>query len=350
MFYKFSQIRRENIGLNKFLIAFGLLYGFGFTGVVLRSINSFYIENPVITVILNNVSHIVIAIALFSFLIVISQKDFNELINTKITKIVALIALIFSFIILFVEEVLIFLILIFASIFIGFIFMTLFHIKLIQKSTGNVKNRIILLFFGEIIIIIAVIFGIERNPYLYPPNIQDLARYFFSIIMILGQLVVFYAFYDFPIFLEFNWQKNLIKLYIVDKNRRKVLYNYNFLTNQNEIIKELDNNGILFSSGLIGIEEIIAIISKTNQEKIQRINLEDRILLFNYGSDGLDSLLFCILVNNERVSINYFLKMIKIHFQKFYKNVLYDLEAVEGSELKIFKKFNKQLNTLLRKL
>ena len=31
LFYKYFQIRKENLGLNKFLIAFGLLYGFGFT-------------------------------------------------------------------------------------------------------------------------------------------------------------------------------------------------------------------------------------------------------------------------------------------------------------------------------
>ena len=141
LFYKFYQIRRENIGLNKFLIAFGLLYGFGFTGVVIRSINSYYIENLAIHNFLNDISHIIIAIAVFSFLILVAQKDFNKLINIKMAKIVALVALIFSIIILFIEEVIIILILIFSSIFIGFIFMALFHIKLIQKSNIVLEDQ-----------------------------------------------------------------------------------------------------------------------------------------------------------------------------------------------------------------
>ena len=95
------------------LIAFGLLYGFGFTGVVIRSINNYYIENLTIHNFLNDISHIIIAIAVFSFLIIVAQKEFNKLINIKIAKIVALIALIFSIIILFIEEVIIILILIF---------------------------------------------------------------------------------------------------------------------------------------------------------------------------------------------------------------------------------------------
>ncbi|MFX1388924.1 MAG: hypothetical protein ACFE9Z_02540 [Promethearchaeota archaeon] len=347
LFYKYYQIRKENLGLNKFLIAFGLLYGVGFSGIVLRSINSYYIENLLLKNILNDISHIIISFGLFSFLIVVSQKEFREVVNRRITKIIALLTLIFSTFMLFPVDILLILILILFSILIGATYMILFHLKLIQKSTGRVKNRIVLLFIGEIIIIVAVIFGTEKNPYIYNLQVQEFIKLFFSLFIIIGQMIVFYAFYDFPVFLEFNWENKLVKLYIIDKNRRRILYNYNFVTNTNEINENPPSNDVFFSSGIIGIEDIISTLSQKSKEKIQKINLEEQILLFDHGTNGLDALLFCILVRSEAVSINFFLKMIKSRFQEYYKNVLYDLDAVEGKESKIFNSFNKQIKILL---
>jgi len=349
LFYKYYQIRKENLGLNKFLIAFGLLYGFGFSGIVLRSFNSYFIENLLIRTILNDVSHILISIAAISFLIVVSLKDFKKLINEMISRILALITVVISILILIIEDVIFSAFLIFSSIFIGVVFMIYFHFKLIQKSTGSVKNRILFLFIGEILIVFGIIFGTEINPYLFTPIGQEIVRTLFTPLVILGQLIVFYAFYDFPVFLEFNWQKNLIKLYIISKNRRKVIYNYNFITKTNDIVEDSPNNNIFFSKGIIGIEKIISMLTKTEQDKIQRINQDGQILLFNYGTDDLETLIFCINVSEDMISTIFFLKMVKELFQNLYKNVLNDLDAIKGSETQIFNNFNDEIRRILSK-
>ena len=38
------------------------------------------------------------------------------------------------------------------------------------------------------------------------------------------------------------------------------------------------------------------------------------------------------------ISINYFLKTVKNQFQNFYKNILLNLDLIEGKERKIFSK------------
>ena len=214
LFYKYYQIRKENLGLNKFLIAFGLLYGFGFTGIVLRAFNSYFVNELAFKVILNNISHIVISIAAISFLLIISLKDFNSLLNRIIIKIVIVITITASILILLIEDGILKNMIIFSSIFIGVIFMIYFHIILIQNSTGNVKVRILILFLGEVLVVIGIIFGTEKDPFLFTPEGQLLARNIFTPFIIMGQLIIFYAFYDFPVFLEFKWQDNLDSFYV----------------------------------------------------------------------------------------------------------------------------------------
>jgi hypothetical protein len=348
-FYKYYQIRKENLGLNKFLIAFGLLYGFGFTGIVLRAFNSYFVNELAFKNMLNNTSHILISIAAISFLLVISLKDFNSLLNVIVIRLLVVITFVLSILILVIEDEILKNLLIFSSILIGLIFMIYFHVILIQNSTGNVKVRILIIFIGEILVVIGIIFGTEKNPYLFTPAGQLLARNVFTPLIIVAQLIIFYAFYDFPVFLEFKWQENLDRFYVIDKNKLKVIYNYNFRTNSSEIIEETSNNSLFFSKGLIGIEEIISLITRTKGDKIQKINQEDQIMIFNYGTDGLESLIFCIIVNKDMVSMAFFLKILQTAFQNHFKSLLNDLEAIEGKEFIIFNKFSEEIDYLIKK-
>jgi hypothetical protein len=129
----------------------------------------------------------------------------------------------------------------------------------------------------------------------------------------------------------------------------KLIYNYNFRTKSSETIEESSDNNVFFSKGLIGIEKIVSLITKTKEENIQRIDQEEQIMIFNYGTDGLDSLIFCIIVNDDMVSMVFLLKLLQKLFQNRFKNLLSDLEAIEGNEYTIFDKFKEEIDSLIKK-
>ncbi len=352
-FYRYFRIKNEELGINKFLLAFGLLYGFGFTGVVIRTINSYYVENSILSNYFLNISHILIFIATFSFLLIISQKDFNKLINIKITRLVCIITFIVSVFILFVNNITLVGVLILVAIFFGGIYMLFFHIKLIKNSAGIIRNKLILLLIGEIIIVVMIIIGAEKNPYLFTLKQQNIITLIYSPIVILGQLIVFYAIFGFPIFLEFNWQDNLLSLYIIDSERFKIIYHYNFVKNNKEHLeskkdfKDSSEYNILFPGGIIGIDNIISTITKSKESKIEKIKQGENLILLNHGEGDLPFLMYCILVKKEMISIRYFLKLIRNKFIKLYRNILLDLDAIVGKESQIFLDFNKKIEILL---
>ena len=354
-FYRYFRIKNEELRINKFLLAFGLLYGFGFTGIVIRTINSYYVENTILSNSILTISHILVFIATFSFLFIISQKDFNDLLNTKITKVVCAITFIISFFIFIVNNVTIVGVLILTAILIGGLYMLFFHIKLIKNSTGNVRNKLLLLLIGETIIVIMIIIGAEKNPYFFTLKQQNIITLIYSPVVILGQLIVFYAIFGFPIFLEFNWQENLLSLYIIDSDRLKIIFHYNFIKNNKEHLeikqdfKDSRKYNILFSSGIIGIDNIISIITKSKESKIERIKQGENQILLNHGEGDLTFLAYCILVKKEMISIRYFLKLIRNKFTEFYRNVLLDLDAIEGKESQIFLDFNNKIEILINK-
>ena len=44
-FYQYYKFKNEKLHLNKILISYSSLFGFGITGILLRNINKFYIED-----------------------------------------------------------------------------------------------------------------------------------------------------------------------------------------------------------------------------------------------------------------------------------------------------------------
>lgn len=352
LFYRYYHIRSENLGINKFLIAFGFLYSFGFTGIIIRTINSYYVENSLIYNFLIDFSHLFIFIAALSFLIIVSQKCFHELINTFITKFVCIITIILSILILIIKDVVINGILVLISLFIGVVFMLIFHFRLIQKSTGKVKYRIILLFIGEIIISMAIAIGTEKNPYLFSFEQQQIVKLIFPPLIILGQILIFYAFYDVPIFLEFKWKENLIRFYIIDRNRLKIIYDYNFKKDSvisqklSKNAQNISKNDTLFSKGIIGIEKIYSTIIKSKNSKIEKIKHGNNIILLSYD-DSLPFITYCLLVKEEMNTIHYFLKIIKNKFKEFYEPILLNLDSIENKEKQLYLNFNSEIEKFL---
>ncbi len=352
-FYRYFRIKDEELGINKFLLAFGSLYGFGFTGIVIRTINSYYVDNPILSNFNLTTSHILIFIATFSFLAIISQKDFNDLINTKITKLVCVFTFTISLFILIINNITIVGILVIVSVFIGGLYMLFFHLKLLKNSTGIIRNKLILLLIGESIIVIMIIIGAEKNPYFFTVTQQMIIALVYCPIIILGQFIVFYAIFGIPLFLEFNWQEKLLSLYIINSDKSQVIFQYNFIKNNKEHLEMKKDFNVsseykmLFPDGIIGIDNIISRVTESKEFKIEKIKQGENLILLNYGGGDLTFLMFCILVKKEMISIKYFIKLIRERFTELYRNIILDLKAIEGKESQIFLDFNNEIKILL---
>ncbi|MBN1217173.1 MAG: hypothetical protein JXA99_17265 [Candidatus Lokiarchaeota archaeon] len=352
-FYRYFKVKKEQVEINKILLAFGLLYGFGFTGIIIRTINSFYIDNLQLSSIFMNLSHILVFIGILSFLLIISQKTFNQFINIKVTRIISIITIILSILILIFMNINIFIlgILILVALFIGGIYLLFFHISLIQKSKGNIRNRFVYLLIGELIIVIVIVFGAEKMPSLFSSEQQNIVKVISNPLIIFGQLIVFYSIYDFPIFLEFNWQKCILKLYIIDVNKLKILYQYKFDNKNNDQIKledSTDSFNIIFSGGIIGIKKLLSSLTKSKESTIEKIRQGEYFILLTQGEADLSFLTYCLLIKKEMISIQYFLNLIKKEFIKSYGNILYDLDSCKDKENQIFLDFNKTIENILK--
>ena len=59
-FYQYYNLKEDKLDLNKILIAYGFLYSFGLTGIVVRTIDTYYVEDPLFSNLLSDLTLIFI--------------------------------------------------------------------------------------------------------------------------------------------------------------------------------------------------------------------------------------------------------------------------------------------------
>lgn len=348
--YRYLKIRKEGLVLNRFFLAFSLLYNFGVTGMTLRHIFQYYFEGIIEYDYLMDCTHFLVAIAAISFLIILSSNAFDYLIRVQVTRIISFIAIFLSVLIFIVPDRVIKNSLILLSAALGGIFAFFAHIQLIKKSAGQVKIRLQLLFLGNIIIAIAIVFLTENHLPIYNSEQQEVVKYLFAPVFILGEAVVLFAIFDIPIFLEFNWKESLIKLYIIDAHGNQIIFDYDFSKSDDKSLESSQNNDnteTFFSSGLIGIETIVGAVTDSQKEKISRIQQGDLLILLEHGDDQYKFLIYCVTVRQELLSTTFFLHTIKKRFQTHFKTLLHYLDALKGKEKEIFNKFSTDVINIL---
>ena len=69
-FYLYFKFKKEKIGLNKVLLAHGLIYGFLFTSIAIRTLYTYFLVDSLMKNIAFQLSHIFAILAAFSFLII----------------------------------------------------------------------------------------------------------------------------------------------------------------------------------------------------------------------------------------------------------------------------------------
>jgi len=351
--YQYYKIKEEKIGLNKILLAFSLLFGLGLSGIVIRNYNSYYINDVLLNNFFLSFTHVIIAVAVSSFLLIISSKSFQIIININVTRAVSIFTIVISILIFVVQIKSIQFILIIISVILGYFYLIFFHLKLINHSKGKIRKRIILIFIGEVLLISNILIGSEETVVLIFLQHMPFITLISNFVILFALMTILLGVYKFPIFLEFNWDKNLLNLFIVNTQNFEIIYTFNFTEemerNENTIKKpsEIIESDYFFSRGIIGIKDIISGITNKKEERIEKIRRGELLILLKYGDSPLSFILYCLIVKKEMNSINYFLKTVKNEFQELYKNIMVSFEDLQGLENKIFSSFDNHIKSII---
>ena len=334
--YLYFKKKKERLFLNKLLLAYGVLTGIGLTSLVIRLINNYYNEDLKGKVLINAWIHIVISGTTLIYIIILSTKDFNQIIRNKYPRFIILFSFITSIYIAIYNstEWGIIIVLITVLVIVGF--MAIFQIKLITSSTGIIKKRLEFITSGGAIALITLILSSNDNN-IYFPEQNELLLIWSIPLMMGGLLLILFAILDFPVFLEFNWKKQLVNLYILEKKQHNQLFKYDFTKHQQTFNPEY------LPGGLLGIEKIISAVTDTPEKKIHRIEQKGLIFIMIRS----ESVIYTLVVKKEMRSIHFFLESVMERFENLYKRIIKDLNLIRGREEIYFVGFDTELNEIL---
>jgi hypothetical protein len=116
-----------------------------------------------------------------------------------------------------------------------------------------------------------------------------------------------------------------------------------------DLVKNSHSENIdrIFSKGISGIEKIITLITDTKTERINKIQQDDFLIMFEYGKVPLP-LFYVLIVKNDLISSKHLLKIVRIRFESFFKEILLNLDDLEEDQEKIFISFNTIMEEILQ--
>lgn len=228
--------------------------------------------------------------------------------------------------------------------------------RLIRLTRGDIQKRLKFILIGILSCIVSQFIGGYTPSYVLLAQFSDILQIISVPFFILGLMTIFLGVYKFPTFLEFGWREHVLNLFIANKTNYKILYSFDFkhiktTSKSIENTKDVTNDKeFFFSRGVIGIDNIISIISNSKNKSIQQIKHGDFLILINYGEEPFSFIVFCLLVEREMKSLNYFIKKIKEEFQRMYSPVLYNITQLEleDQEKKIFSGFDEILMGMIK--
>jgi hypothetical protein len=218
----------------------------------------------------------------------------------------------------------------------------LFQIKLIKKVVGQIKNRMKMFLVGEIISFSASFFALLVGLEILNESISMIFYIIGIVILVFGFSIIFVFSINFPPFYEFEWPENLLQFYILDPNSNDLLYSYNF---QENFGIGQENQELIISQGLSGINSLISSITGSKKEMIKEIK-QDEFNILIYNSVTQSELTYILLVKKHLKSFSHILTEIKTSFENYYQIVLSNYPKIHGDKKRIFREFDVYLDNL----
>ena len=350
--YLYNKHRKGKIGLNKFLLAFSIIFGIGANSYLFLVIGLFYMPDIFLADIFIRIGVAILQGGILVILLILLSKPFLTLINTRAVKVVCVLSGISFIYVLFFYVKPIGLLPTFLIGFLGGLYYFYFQIKLIQLTSGVIHSRLLITLIGEIIFMIGMFLGSGSLNIPMLVDLKDAIYLIGSYVVNLGLLVILYGTFKFPGVLEFNWRDNLLKLYIVDARNLLELYSYDFskirnLTDDLESHYNNEENNPINSIGVVGISDVFDEITKTYQNRVKIIKYGNFSILLEYEEDPKSQFLFVLFVDKNMKSLQLFLNKVKTQFLNSYGELLVNFDLVEKFRDTLFSGFDMILQTIL---
>jgi len=353
-FYQYYKIKDINLKLNRILLSFGTFILFMVFGALIIQIARNFATDPLLKDIIYKIGWSTAFFSPIALELFILTEDFGKIINLKLIIILMIlnaIAIVLSIIAPTTRSPIFFVSI--GLVILNGINIIRFEIILIKKSVGKIKKKFKQFFIGTITSLMAIFFAIIVGLGVLKTLALQLIIYYIGVsILLSGFILIFFCVIDFPPFYEFEWRENLLKLYIVNRENYKTLYDFDFYKTRLSKIKnskdektKLSDN--LMSSGLIGIDIIISKITGTEEKEINKIKHEDSYILLDYGTDPFD-LIYALLIRKDSLSTTHLLQNIKRQFESFYREILLRLASFKKNQELLFGSFDVILNGLLK--
>ncbi|MBN2153440.1 MAG: hypothetical protein JW839_18440 [Candidatus Lokiarchaeota archaeon] len=351
-FYQYRKSRWTKLPLNRILLSYGWFTLFMVNGAFFQVVNrlAFDAKNELFA----QIGFTAIFLAPIGFMAFILIKESRKLINLKLAWVITLAS--------FTPLVLLFLLGSKDKIFMASISITglnaisviTYQVRMIRASMGDVRRRLVQLFTGEILALLALGFAFIV---VFASNLGAPTEPFFFTgvsFLITGLLIMFYASNDFPPFYEFDWKSNLLKLFIIDPASNQFLYARDFsqearpATTSDDAERDRLRDD-LFSGAITGIESMLDTISTLSQQRLSEIDQGGSLILLEYSSEGLPPVTYALVVAKDLSSLRHFEKTIKAQFEAFFPGLLKNLDSVvkAGNPGRVFQSFDIVLNNML---
>ncbi|MFX1311498.1 MAG: hypothetical protein ACFFHD_02655 [Promethearchaeota archaeon] len=351
-FHQYRKMKDVHLPLNRVLLAFGSFILFIVLGPLFIQIARNFIENRINYEIISKIGW---SLSFFSTIMVslfIIKKEFSMIINLKTAKILMILNSIPVIIVFLIPSVSspILIICIFFAVLNG-LYIIRFQLILIKRSVGGIKRKFILFFIGAIVSFFSLIFATLVGLHSLPPIINEIIYFTGVGILFIGFIIIYFSIYNFPPFYEFEWRENLFKLFIINQRDYSSLYHYNFIQEfdkKEESYQNLSNNiDLIFPRGIIGIENIITVITGIKNEKINLIKHGDFHIFLEYGVNP-SNITYVLVVKKDLISAHHLLKTVRTKFENFYKEILLNLDILKREQRQLFESFDVIINKILQ--
>ena len=380
--YRYYKIRDINLQTNRILLSFASFILLVIPGMVLLIINKLFVSDVFQREYILKATFALFIVAPLFFLYF---SEVEQLLNVtkNFSKLIAIFNSFLLLLVIFAPEMTNYLLILLLFLLVpGSIYISFFQLKLIKSSFGKIKVYFLFTYLGESFFFVSLFLGTI-----------EIMSFYSSSFLFIGLLFIFFAIFNYPEFLEFKWTDALSALYIIDTDKKECLYNYDFYKKikESRVYMGRDQEGLLnvqewehdlemrectncgygliegwstcpicqtpvdpnaplmpkernredmFSGGLVGIDSIISTITNTQDEKINKIKQGNSLILLEHGSGFTSQIDYVLIVSEEQKSLRIFLNTLKNQFESFYKEILLNLNEIEGTPDLLFLSFD----------
>ncbi|NHJ22121.1 MAG: hypothetical protein EAX91_14335 [Candidatus Lokiarchaeota archaeon] len=350
--YLYLKHRKDEIGLNKMLLAFSNLFGIGAISYLFLVIGSFFLDDSYFAEKFIRIGVSILQGGVLVVLLHLLSRPFENLVNTRVVKVLSVLS---GVSILYPLLLYIRLIGLLPSILLGLIgggYFLFFQVKVLRLTSGTVHTRLLMTLIGEVVFLIGLSLGSGLPHMTLIFEVKEILYFTGSYVVNIGLFIIFYGTFKFPGVPEFNWKNNLLELYIIDARNLFELYSYSFskIRKPYEEFRTSDSNNEnnqISSIGIVGISDVFDEITKTYQNRIKTIKYGDFTIILEYEKDPKSHLIFVLFVNKNMKSLQIFLQKVKNQFLTTYKSILLNMDILERFRDTIFSGFDVILQEIL---